>query len=209
MTDDLQWKHGALTVNGRAGATLRALVKNAEGRPLCRWCGTVVKSPRRAWCSQECVKEYDDATALMTSGGQRSHLLKLEKGVCRSCGLDAEKLQKQMRRAYRLLMHFWEVPWMRRSGLPRWAPADRYSHKRLNAMRAVGELVKRRNGDRKPGKLDMWRSWWEADHITPLVEGGQHTADNLRTLCIWCHRDETAKLATRRAEHRQSEKAKR
>ena len=43
------------------------------------------------------------------------------------------------------------------------------------------------------------RSWWEADHIIPLSEGGADTLENLRTLCLPCHRDETAKSAGRRA----------
>ena len=39
---------------------------------------------------------------------------------------------------------------------------------------------------------------WEADHIVPLVEGGLHTPDNIRTLCIPCHKAETKKLTARR-----------
>lgn len=48
--------------------------------------------------------------------------------------------------------------------------------------------------------------FWEADHIVPQVEGGGHELDNLRTLCLWCHREETAALAKRRAQQRQEEK---
>jgi hypothetical protein len=48
---------------------------------------------------------------------------------------------------------------------------------------------------------------WEADHITPLVEGGAHHPDNLRLLCVPCHRTETAALARRRAERRRTEAA--
>lgn len=41
---------------------------------------------------------------------------------------------------------------------------------------------------------------WEADHILPVVEGGgECDLSNLRTLCLPCHRAETAKLAARRA----------
>lgn len=40
---------------------------------------------------------------------------------------------------------------------------------------------------------------WECDHITPRVEGGKDHIDNLRVLCLKCHRGETAKLARRRA----------
>lgn len=44
---------------------------------------------------------------------------------------------------------------------------------------------------------------WEVDHIIPVCEGGGACGlDNLRTLCLWCHRKETAKLAARRAQRR-------
>ena len=42
------------------------------------------------------------------------------------------------------------------------------------------------------------RSLWDADHITPVSEGGgQCDLDNLRTLCLLCHREETAQLRLR------------
>lgn len=40
-------------------------------------------------------------------------------------------------------------------------------------------------------------SWWEADHIVPVVEGGDSSLDNIRTLCIPCHRAATAVLRER------------
>jgi len=36
---------------------------------------------------------------------------------------------------------------------------------------------------------------WQADHIKPRVLGGTNEQDNLRTLCVPCHKRETAKLA--------------
>ena len=42
------------------------------------------------------------------------------------------------------------------------------------------------------------RSLWDADHIIPVAEGGgQCDLDNLRTLCLLCHREETARLRAR------------
>ena len=42
--------------------------------------------------------------------------------------------------------------------------------------------------------------WWDVDHIVPVVHGGGSCGiDNLRTLCVWCHRAETAALAKRLA----------
>lgn len=40
--------------------------------------------------------------------------------------------------------------------------------------------------------------WWQADHTVPLVEGGTNSLDNLRTLCLRCHKRVTAALAARR-----------
>jgi 5-methylcytosine-specific restriction endonuclease McrA len=43
------------------------------------------------------------------------------------------------------------------------------------------------------------KSWWEADHIVPVVEGGDSNLENIRTLCVLCHRAATAELRQRRA----------
>ena len=41
---------------------------------------------------------------------------------------------------------------------------------------------------------------WQADHIIPVIEGGGSCGlENIRTLCTACHRQETKKLARRRA----------
>ncbi len=42
------------------------------------------------------------------------------------------------------------------------------------------------------------KSWWEADHIVAVVEGGDSNLENMRTLCIPCHRAVTAELRERR-----------
>jgi 5-methylcytosine-specific restriction endonuclease McrA len=44
------------------------------------------------------------------------------------------------------------------------------------------------------------RSLWDADHIVAVAEGGgQCDLDNLRTLCVACHREATARLRARLA----------
>ena len=42
------------------------------------------------------------------------------------------------------------------------------------------------------------KTWWEADHIVPVVEGGDSNLENMRTLCIPCHRGVTRELRVRR-----------
>ena len=42
------------------------------------------------------------------------------------------------------------------------------------------------------------KSLWDADHIIPVAEGGgQCDLDNMRTLCLRCHREATANLRLR------------
>lgn len=63
---------------------------------------------------------------------------------------------------------------------------------------AMLNVLLRENG------FNAWpRSLWEADHIVPRVEGGSELGlDNLRILCVPCHKAETRKLAQRRARAR-------
>jgi hypothetical protein len=45
---------------------------------------------------------------------------------------------------------------------------------------------------------------WEAHHVVPVVEGGGECGlEGLVTLCLPCHRRETAALAAQRAQRRQ------
>jgi 5-methylcytosine-specific restriction protein A len=60
--------------------------------------------------------------------------------------------------------------------------------KRIRDLIAAGTVTRRRT------------SWWEADHIVPVVEGGDSSLDNIRTLCIPCHRIATAVLRRRMVE---------
>lgn len=43
---------------------------------------------------------------------------------------------------------------------------------------------------------------WEADHITPICEGGDDSLENARTLCLACHREQTRALRRRRRKQR-------
>lgn len=54
--------------------------------------------------------------------------------------------------------------------------------------------------------LSLWGlsvALWQADHIVPRCRGGGNELTNLRTLCVPCHKRETARLAAeRKAERR-------
>lgn len=60
----------------------------------------------------------------------------------------------------------------------------------LKALQERGAITKKR------------KTWWEADHIVAIVEGGDSDLENIRTLCIPCHRSVTSELRARRAESR-------
>jgi 5-methylcytosine-specific restriction endonuclease McrA len=70
-----------------------------------------------------------------------------------------------------------------------------------NFLRKLEWRARRRYCDRIgiPYARARKRSLWDADHIKAVVEGGgECDLDNLRTVCIPCHRLVTAKLMTRR-----------
>lgn len=55
------------------------------------------------------------------------------------------------------------------------------------------------------GGFKQWRPLWEADHTVPLViDPAGHRPGNIRTLCVPCHKGETAKLAERLPELRRN-----
>ena len=71
---------------------------------------------------------------------------------------------------------------------------------------AAWRELKRARGTHRLRLLDKWglkrlnrRSLWDADHIVAVVEGGgECDLDNIRTLCITCHREQTKELRRRR-----------
>lgn len=79
----------------------------------------------------------------------------------------------------------------------------------VDAHRAWLELKRARGGHRLK-LLAHWglksvhrKTLWDADHIVPVVEGGgQCDLDNIRTLCLRCHRQATQELRRRRRNQR-------
>lgn len=71
----------------------------------------------------------------------------------------------------------------------------------LKAHRAL----KQSRGSRRTELLAHWglkqmsrRSLWDADHILPVAEGGgECDLENIRTLCLRCHRQSTLELRAR------------
>ncbi len=70
--------------------------------------------------------------------------------------------------------------------------------------------LKRARGIRRQERLKKWglramtrRSLWDADHILPVAEGGgECDLENIRTLCLICHRRATEELRARLRQRR-------
>lgn len=148
----------------------------AEDKPCC-YCGKPRPAGRRRWCSDACV---DDFRVRKGDAGHIRFLLRQrDKEICAKCGCDMGRLRRVLVAAFGPK---WDRLYSNNSTLFRWF------------LRRLG--------------IPAWRDqFWDGDHIVPVVEGGGGCGlDGYRTLCIWCHRDETAALAKRRAQSRQDAK---
>jgi 5-methylcytosine-specific restriction enzyme A len=57
--------------------------------------------------------------------------------------------------------------------------------------------------------IDSSQALWHADHIVPVSEGGGECGlENIRTLCVPCHKTRTAEQAKQRAKRRAVERAR-
>jgi 5-methylcytosine-specific restriction endonuclease McrA len=160
------------------------------GKLICRWCGDPVEPPRRSWCGQACVREWEIRTS---AGAVRRYVKERDHGVCAQCGFDAEAARKRLYDAAwedRVANGFvdYATHWLAEE---RWKP----QFPRFHAVAdEIGLPMRRR---------DIGRSLWEADHIVPVAEGGGCCGlENYRTLCWKCHAGETKALAGRRAKAR-------
>lgn len=147
----------------------------------CRRCRGIVAPPRLSWCSQSCVDAFlfEKHQAV-----RRAKVKERDHGVCAECGLDTKAFGAFLRRL--------EKATWRRAGRGRICASQ---FLRARQIRTDLRIPAHRFDD-----------LWDADHIVPQVEGGPQTMENLRTLCLWCHRRVTAELQARRAQRRREAK---
>lgn len=150
--------------------------KGPNGRGFCKWCEKEVPKGRRAWCSEECC---DESSVRTDPGFARTRVFRRDKGVCAQCSIDTERVK---------------------------AEADRLMDRIREVFPDLCKGVAAKNGFLR-GLGFTQLHLWEADHIIPVSEGGGECGlDNLRTLCVPCHKTATAQLRGRLAAAARREK---
>lgn len=157
--------------------------KDDDGKRLCRWCQKPVPGPRRSYCGKECLKEVDIRT---NAGSLRAYVKQRDKGVCAVCKGDTEKLKRVLHHAARA---FYELLHGIGSTNGFWSQYD--------FSRESASLLKRMGFDRNI-------SFWQADHVVELVNGGESTMENVQTLCVPCHKGKTRQMHGDRARARRT-----
>ncbi len=164
--------------------------KNEDGKYICRWCGGICPGRRTGWCSQKCIDEY---WLLANPATLRHRTFERDKGVCAKCGLDTELLKWILHALSGGDIkardgHYYSINYHGRTDTPifhgydmQWKPED---------AKWLLEII----GAERGGQ----RQYWDADHILPISEGGGCCGlDNIQTLCIGCHKEETRELHRR------------
>lgn len=147
----------------------RSSKKKKPKKGLCRWCEKNVHqfSSKRRTF---CSDECVHEYRLRSSPAyMRQQVRKRDKCICSLCGLNCFALAKELRRLSKSgQAHLEEIT---------------FKTKGLEPVKFLGTKK---------------RSLWAADHILPVVEGGGECGlENMRTLCLWCHKKVTAELKIR------------
>lgn len=153
-------------------------MRGPKGRRLCRWCGTEVEPPRRTFCGDPCIHEWKVRSSAQYA---REQVFERDRGVCAICGTNTVEQVRTLEAEFgdpgRSKYH-WFVAYGRGKAF-------------ANRLRQLA-ISKARWQSRS-------RGCWDMDHIVPVVEGGGSCGlDNLRTLCLRCHRGQTRQLRRRR-----------
>lgn len=150
----------------------QSLDRAAEEK-LCRWCGLDVKrisSKRRTFCSDECVHEYSIRS---NSSYIRKYIAKRDNYICQICGLNCRGFLKHLNNYVRTKL---------------WEEGNQKTRRQLEEEFFAMNHMEWVN-------INNRSTFYDIDHIIPVSKGaGQCGEENLRTVCLRCHRIETAKL---------------
>ncbi len=154
--------------------------RNKAGERICIMCGKALTGRQERWCGDnECSRLVWIRSG--DQGAMRRYLEGKEKGICQECGMDCGLLKCV-------------VDWVVRNESEKETSGSCFDGMTLKGLRDINV----------PIKITSASTYvtWEADHIIPLAEGGTHHEDNIQTLCIRCHKKDTAELHRRLAEKR-------
>lgn len=137
------------------------LRRGPDGKNLCRGCAGPVPPGRQTWCSNKCVQRYHPSFV-------RSAVEKRDKCICAICGVDADYMREAYLRMCRMTY-------------------GRFGRDYSNPFSMRVHRIAKKAG----WPACYSRDWWEADHVIPHSEGGKFVLENVRTLCVPCHKKRT------------------
>ena len=121
----------------------------------------------------------DDWASRYSPTLMRQRVFRRDNGVCALCGIHTTKLGMALNAEWR----------------------------RLKRARTSQERRERGEFRQRYRWFFRRRTYWDADHIVPVAEGGgECMMANIRTLCVPCHQHVTKEQARNRASHRRQER---
>lgn len=140
----------------------KLLPKDENGNNCCRFCGKSVLPPRRTMCSAECAHEI----AIRNNGRYlREQVFKRDNGICAICMTDTKKIANELTDKKNVFEDYQRKEYMERYGIG--------TKRKIWCKKLGGGL-------------------WDADHIIPVKKGGGKCGlENIRTLCLLCHKEVT------------------
>jgi len=186
---------------------------NEAGEKPCAWCRVVmIKGKNRRYCSEACSNEF---LVRYNTAFAAQKVWQRDQGICQACGLNTHEVRDMLHPT---------PPYLSRSASAQYGknPWNRFDYPNdedfRNYYRELALYKKRLKNLEKsqqdfPWALDLVSAGVplaEVDHIVPVCEGGGACGlDGLRLLCVPCHKDESKRLAQRRAQQKREQNVER
>lgn len=121
----------------------------------------------------------------------RKLVFERDRGVCKRCGLNTEHLRQAITWYYTWLLNRYRL--LTGSTFAASVEAKTELHAFIKALSI-------------PHHLALRHDLWQAHHRVAVIDGGDHRIEDLETVCLPCHKKETALLARRLAKTKRLEK---
>lgn len=156
------------------------------GHRKCRGCNSDVPKARATWCSNECFDKFEPSRVRLACKNR-------DNGVCCICGVDTKRMRARFDAARFEFgpnrNHYYGSGGFDKQAFER---AVTIFERRRTQRNKAGEN-RRRRMLAEGWPVHSCRNWWEMDHIIPYSEGGLTVLENVRTLCVVCHKKRTKK----------------